>query len=73
MAGTFRGCTAGMVMAAGLLGTTRPAIAEPVERQTIVLVVVNQAEVPQKVLKRAETEAIADPRNRGRIRHYQRP
>lgn len=57
MAGTFRGCPARMVMAAALLGTVPPAVAEPVEPQTILLVVVNQAEVPQEVLKRGEREA----------------
>lgn len=57
MAPTFRGCTAGMVMAAGLLRTVPAAAADPTQPLTLVIVVTNQAEVPQSLLNYAEAEA----------------
>lgn len=57
MAGTRRRWTVGMAVFVGLLGGHRLAIAETSQPITIVLLFVNEADVPSNVLSQAQDEA----------------
>ena len=57
MAGTGRGWIAGVALVTGILGSPRPAVAEPSESAKISVLLLNQAEVAPDTLVRAKAEA----------------
>jgi hypothetical protein len=65
MASSVRACAAGIAIVAGLFGVVSTVAADPVEPLTIGLVAVDHAQLPERVLARAQTEAARIYRSAG--------